>query len=82
MVNDVDSGARWESLADRANVTNLHLLPAGQSQIDSITFSGSVISGTATFIDTVAFDKAWQTHSTYPAGVPGSFEIRCPSVAP
>ena len=77
-VDDSEGGQSWMAAADRAGMTVLHLVPDGQSQIDSVSIDGRVINGTATFIETKAFSVAWSNNSTYPAPVTGSFEIRCP----
>ncbi len=78
-VNDYPNDQFWMAAADRENMTVLHLVPDGQSQIDSISFDGRVVSGEATFIDARAFEDAWLTNGAYPAPVTGSFEIRCPA---
>ena len=78
-VNDYPNDQRWMAAADREDMTVLHLVPDGQSQIDSISFEGRVVSGEATFIDASAFEDAWLYNSPFPAPVTGSFEIRCPA---
>ena len=36
-VNDYDTPSSWTAVADRAHITELHLVPEGDSQIDTIT---------------------------------------------
>lgn len=78
-VEDNDSGdlKRWLAAADRSGMTVLHEIPDGDSQIDEMTFEGTIISGTGTFIDGHAYLGAWRTDGDFPAPVGGSFEIRC-----
>jgi hypothetical protein len=76
-VFDHIAGAKWMANADRANMTLLHLLSAGQSQIDEITIENSRARGTATFIDTLAVRDAHSTGSPWPGPVGGSFDIQC-----
>ena len=79
VVDDAPGNQRWMANADREDMTVLHLVPDGHSQIDDIAFDGRTIRGQATFIETVAFRNAWSNKTPYPDPVTGSFEIRCPS---
>lgn len=72
------SDPEWYANADRAHIAELHLVPEGHSQIDSMEFAGFTVSGTATFIDTRAFHRALTTNEAYPSPRTGTFEIRCP----
>jgi hypothetical protein len=76
-VDDPFSDQKWMAAADRAGMTDLHQVPEGSSQIDSIEVEDNVISGTATFIDTKAFRQFLHFDGPEPNPVPGSFEIRC-----
>lgn len=78
-VDDPEANEVFMAAADRDRMTDLHLVPDGQSQIDDIVFEGSAISGTATFIDTKAFREYLHFDGAEPTPVSGSFEIRCPA---
>ncbi|MEZ4503099.1 MAG: hypothetical protein R3C39_10780 [Dehalococcoidia bacterium] len=78
-VEDPATDRHWLAAADREGMTVLHLVPDGNSQIDSIDFTGNTITGTATFIETRAFNEAWSNNGTYPDPVEGRFRISCPS---
>lgn len=67
----LDAKWEWVATADRANITVLHLVTEGSSQVHSISFDGNVISGTATFIDAVEFRNAWSNNTPYPGSVAG-----------
>jgi hypothetical protein len=73
-----DPAPEWYANAERAHITTLHLVPDGHSQIDSIEFDETVVSGTATFIDARAFRRAVSRNEAYPRPVTGTFEITCP----
>jgi hypothetical protein len=72
-----DPAPEWYANAERAHITTLHLVPDGHSQIDSIEFEESVVSGTATFIDARAFRRAVSRNEAYPSPMAGTFEINC-----
>lgn len=79
-VRDARTGADWHAIADRENVTVLHLLPAGSSQIDTITIEDGHATGLATFIDANAAVAAWRANweaPAWPDSVPGTFDILC-----
>jgi hypothetical protein len=76
-VSDPDSGQSWLAAAERSHMTILHEVPDGHSQVDELTIEDGRAWGTATFIDTTAFKKAWSTNGAYPNPVTGSFEVRC-----
>lgn len=76
-VDDDPSDQRWSAIADRDNLTDLHLLPLGHSQIDTITIQDGRAWGTATFIDTNMVYQWVRANGPAPTPVPGSFDIRC-----
>ena len=57
----------------------LAAIPDGASQIDEVTITADGAFGTATFIETNAVYRAWDTGGALPAPEPGTFEIRCGS---
>ena len=79
-VQDQETGADW--MADDLEFPSLQWLadiPAGGSQIDSITIAGGHAFGTATFIDVNAARLAWSNNTAPPNPVGGSFDIQCGS---
>lgn len=78
-VDDPTTGEHWMARADRAGTTVLHEVPEGSSQIDTVAVEGGRANGTATFIETRAYEDAWLKDGTFPAAVFGTFVIRCPS---
>lgn len=76
-VDDPAGNQKWMAASERSGMTTLHLVPDGHSQIDDITFEGNTISGSATFIDTVAFVRAEFENSAHPSPVQGTFEVTC-----
>lgn len=77
-VEDPATGSSWMAdVLEYPLEVSLGAIPAGASQIDSVTVADGYAVGIATFIETNAVRDAYTAGEDLPASVAGTFEINC-----